>query len=142
MTKYLLDTGIIEFLGDANSPNHASCIKRLESLGEEDELCASVLSLYELEYGIAGASTDLQPRLQLLKQKILDFYTILPLSEQGSRIYGRIKNLFKHSSGTKHRSMKTYTVDMIIASTALEHNATLVSSDAIYKRLQDLEPVL
>ncbi len=56
MTKYLLDTGIIEFLGDANSPNHASCIKRLESLGEEDELCASVLSLYELEYGIAGAS--------------------------------------------------------------------------------------
>lgn len=142
MAKYLLDTDTIEFLGDTDSPYHISCIERLEALTEEDELCASVLSLYELEYGIAGASADLQLRLQLLKQKILDFYIVLPLTEQGSRIYGRIKYLFKQSFGTNYQTMKTHTVDMIIASTALEQNAILVSSDAIYQQLQGLEPAL
>ncbi len=142
MASYLLDTDTIEFLGDTDSPYHLSCIERLEALTEEDELCASVLSLYELEYGIAGASSDLRPRLQLLKQQILDFYTILPLTERGSQIYGRIKYLYKQASGTKYRAMKAHTVDMIIASTALEQNAILVSSDSIYQQLQELEPTL
>ena len=142
MAKYLLDTDTIEFLGDTESPHHQACIERLEALTEEDELCVSVLSFYELEYGIAGAPTNLRPRLAIAKQKLLDFYTLLPITEQGSVVYGRIKHLFKQFSGTKPRTMKTYTVDMIVASTALEQQAILVSSDGLYQRLQDIEPTL
>jgi len=139
MAKYLLDTDIIESLGDTDSPFHQSCAARLETLGEEDELCASVLALYELEYGIVGAPNDLQHRLLLHKQRTLAFYTILPLTESGSRIFGRLKHAFKNNTGAKHRAMKTYTVDMMVASTALEHGAILVSNDQLFSKLAALE---
>jgi len=142
MAKYLLDTDIIEYLGDTESPFHLKCAARLEALDEEDELFASVLALYELEYGIAGSQDDLRSRLQLLKKKILAFYTVLPLTELGSELFGRIKNAFKQNTGAKHRAMKTYTVDMIVASAAIEHGAILVSNDRLFAQLADLEPDL
>ena len=38
--------------------------------------------------------------------------------------------------------MKTYTVDMMVASSALEQQAILVSGDGVYLRLNNLEPAL
>lgn len=139
MTKYLLDTDTIEYLSDTSSPFHHACLSRLEDLGESDELCVSVLSLYEMEYSIAGASLELKPRLERSKQKVLKFYTILPLTTKGSEYYGEVKQRLKLLTTAKPRKMKTFTVDMMILSTALEHEAILVSNDAVYLRTLELE---
>ena len=142
MPKYLLDADIIEYLGDTSSPFHSRCLQKLGSLTGEDELCTSILTLYELEYSIAGASPELAPRLQQAKQKILDFYTILPLTHRGSELYGRLKVGYKRRTGAKPKAMKGHTVDMILAGTALAHQAVLVSNDRIFLELQWLEDEL
>ena len=68
MAKYLLDTDTIEYLADTESPHHRNCLERLAALTDDNELCVSVLALYELEYSIAGAPHELRPRLERAKQ--------------------------------------------------------------------------
>jgi predicted nucleic acid-binding protein len=54
MKKYLLDTDIITYLEEKDSPFHASVKSRLSSLSDVDEVYISVLTLYEMHYGIAS----------------------------------------------------------------------------------------
>lgn len=138
MAIYVLDTNTLEFLSDTQSTHHTPCMQRLESLTEDDDICVSILVMYEIEYSIEGASADLKPRLQMLKDTIQSAFTILPLTETGSVQYGRLKHAFKTVTGSKPKAMRAYTVDMMIASTAMEIGAVLVSSDSVYQRLSDI----
>jgi predicted nucleic acid-binding protein len=140
MTRYLLDSDTLEFLGDGNSPYHRSCIANLEALEEDDEICISLLTLYEMDNALAGASVEVAQRLELARAHTLSHFTVLPLTVSGSRIFGRLKRLFKDVSGTKPRAMKMYTVDLMIASTALDHGAVIVSNDGVYDRLGAIMP--
>jgi len=50
---YLLDTNIISYLTDSKSPYRKSVKEKLFSLSEEDNVSVSIITLYELAYGLA-----------------------------------------------------------------------------------------
>jgi len=59
--KYLLDTCILSALKKPTADGHIQAVTRLNSLDDDDELCISILSIYELE---AGASHTLNLDLE------------------------------------------------------------------------------
>lgn len=52
MSIYILDTDIISYLWDDKSPYHARVVERLSSLSDSDVVGISVISIYELTYGM------------------------------------------------------------------------------------------
>jgi predicted nucleic acid-binding protein len=141
MTRYLLDSNILGYLENADSPFHDNCISAFtQRIGED--FCLSILTIYEMDYSIAAASETLAPRLNETKNKALESFTILPLTLTGSEYYGKLKTSFKTSSQSKPKAMKVHTVDIILATTALEHDAVMVSNDRIFSDLRDVEPGL
>ena len=50
---YLLDTNIISYLTDSKSPYRNIVKEKLFSLSEEDKVAVSIVTLYELAYGLA-----------------------------------------------------------------------------------------
>ena len=48
MKTYLLDTNIISYLTDPNSPQKDKIKERLFSLSEDDTVSVSIITLYEL----------------------------------------------------------------------------------------------
>ena len=53
MKTYLLDTNIISYLTDPNSPHKDKIKERLLSLSEDDTVSVSIITLYELAYGLS-----------------------------------------------------------------------------------------
>lgn len=49
---YLLDTNIISYLTDPNSPYKDKIKKKLLALSEDDIVSVSIVTLYELSYGL------------------------------------------------------------------------------------------
>ncbi|MDM8561179.1 type II toxin-antitoxin system VapC family toxin [Candidatus Parabeggiatoa sp. HSG14] len=105
---------------------------RIASLKKETKLYISILSIYEMEYGAAHASEQtiaVKTKLAIQSLKIEDKITILPLSMQGAQIFGEIKELYRTIKGIGKKALQKHNVDLIIAATAIEHQATLVSHD-------------
>ena len=143
MTRYLFDTDILSFLSDKSSEYHLRCVERLSRLSDEDELCVSLLTIYEMDYSIAAAGTDeLEMTLRGNRQDLLENYQLLNLSVTAGQIYGRMKAGLKHRTNAKPRAMRGLTVDTILAATALEHRAILVSNDQIFRTIKEVEPSL
>ncbi|CAK8722983.1 hypothetical protein GKODMF_14560 [Candidatus Electrothrix gigas] len=59
--KYLLDSNTISELYDAEASHHSAILGHLGALTDRDQVCISVLSLYELEYGWANAPDEKKP---------------------------------------------------------------------------------
>lgn len=51
-TIYLLDTNIISYLADPNSPYKDKIKNKLLALSENDVVSVSIITLYELSYGL------------------------------------------------------------------------------------------
>jgi predicted nucleic acid-binding protein len=51
-------------------------------------------------------------------------------------VYGKIKNLFEKQTGIGEKEIKRHTVDFMLASTALELDATIVSEDGIIQKIK------
>ena len=49
---YLLDTNIISYLTDPNSPYRESVKNHLTALTHKDTISVSIITLYELSYGL------------------------------------------------------------------------------------------
>jgi len=68
----------------------------LSSLDDDDKICASILSIYELEYGASHT-----PNLQLANetrqaiQSIRDRFEIISIPLGGGEIFGAFKELYK-----------------------------------------------
>ncbi len=75
---YLLDTGTFSYLEDPESPYNENILVALQSLGEEDDVCLSILSIYEIEYGLKRAAGSLASELESAKRHALALYRILP----------------------------------------------------------------
>jgi predicted nucleic acid-binding protein len=85
-----------------------------------------------MEYGAAHASEQTiteKTKLAIQLLKIEDKITILPLTMQGAQIFGEIKELYRTIKGIGKKALQKHNVDLIIAATAIEHQATLVSHD-------------
>lgn len=65
--KFLLDTNIVSKLYDKTAAGHLEIRKRIATLNESDELAISVLTLYELGYGLANAPED---KKDVVRQKV------------------------------------------------------------------------
>ena len=59
--RYLLDTDSLTEFYEPASSGYLSITDRVASLPSRDLVFASILSLYELEYGYANATDDLNP---------------------------------------------------------------------------------
>jgi predicted nucleic acid-binding protein len=61
---------------------------------------------------------------------------------KGAEIYGEIKILYEKHTGIGKKEIKRHTVDLILASTAIDANAVIVSDDRIFKTIKDFYPSL
>ncbi len=145
---YLLDTCTFSYLEDPASPHNENVLAALRSLDDEDIVCLSILSIYEIEYGLKRAADTLAPELESAKRHALTLYQILPLSRQGAIIFASLKNayrtLMKQQMAAKEltKHLSRHSVDLMIASLAVEHGGTVVSNDRIFKTLKDEIPAL
>lgn len=136
MVRYILDTNVLSYLADTASPFHAAAHVRLTALADEDEVGLSVLSLFELHHWFAYHPAD-----QRLAEELIRDFTVLPLPEAGAERFGRLMRALR-GSHLSRREVQRHALDGMIAVTALEHEAVLVSNDALFTRLATLEPAL
>lgn len=131
--KYLLDSNTVSDIYNPSSGNHHSVIKKLLVLEESDDIFISVLTLYEFEYAFANSPVHKKAEIKATIQQIQQDIIVLPLSPTAAEIFGDLKKLFKELRKINPENLKKHTIDLIIAASALNHKAVLVSADKIYK---------
>ena len=143
MQKYLLDTDIISYAGDEDSPFYESVTSRLENLAQDDQIFISDLSIYEYKAGLYLMHQEMRQRLSTAFDEIVRMIEILPLSPyHGGEIFGNIRNKYKQATGISDNALKRHTVDMILASEAVCHGMVLVYNDQIYEKIAEIYPEL
>ncbi len=125
---YMLDTNICIYI---IKKRHLSVLSRFTMI-QRDEICISVVTLAELQYGVEKSSS------KRFNQGILDDFfsrlTFLPWNEEAAREYGRIR-AFIENEGSPIGNM-----DLLIAAHALSQEHTLVSNNlGEFERIPDLK---
>lgn len=139
---YLLDTNIISYLADPNSLYKTSVKNHLLSLTEDDTVSISIITLYELSYGLHSYKIS-NNSIKLFKTGISfikDYLDVIPLNIGEVDIFGKLKAKYQKSTGIQNKANKKNDLDFLIAATAINHNAILVSNDTIFEKLIKLEP--
>jgi len=149
MTKYLLDTNIPVYLETPDSPFHHPVKESFKLLQDEDQLFVSVLTLYELYYGMTlrkkGGREQFAAQTLLTIEEIEKRFTLLPLTGTGAPIFGEIKARYKERSREQEEEQETikkHDVDLILASTAIEYDLIVVSNDNIFQKIKEMFPNL
>lgn len=146
--NFLLDTNIIIHLSRIEAEHHEKIKAKMLSMALQTDvrICMSIVSLYELEYGVAHADNDeiaFESRRIIESIKNAPEITIFSLTESGSQIFGEIKEQYRREKGIGKKALQKHNADLMIASTAIEIGATLVSQDnkdrifAILKSVRD-----
>ena len=135
MARYLLDTNVLSYLIDTASLGHAAVHAHLAALVDTDEVELSVLSLYELHHWFAY-----DPAALGAAQEVIASFPVLPLPEAGAAAFGVLMRDLR--PGFSRADLQRHAVDAMIAVTALDRGAVLVSNDALFGRLAKLDPAL
>ncbi len=131
--KYLLDSDTITAVFDPKSPFFQITKKHLAQLNELDEVYISILSIYELEFSLYNAKTDIvKNKIKNLITDLKCIFNILPLSPEAARYYSALKSGLQKSTGINRKAIKKHNIDIMIAATALDHDCILVAKDRIY----------
>jgi len=118
VTAWLLDTSVlIDALNGV-----VSIRQRLNQVAAEDRLLTSVLVLAELLYGVE-CSTRKQDNLRRLREE-LALFEIVPVTEGAAAHFARVK------ADLRRHGVTVGDVDLLLAATALELGATLVTHDS------------
>lgn len=142
MTRYLLDSDILSYLEQKDSPYSPSVRDRLSRLDDDDEVIVCILSLYEIAYGISwGPQEDRDYLLQSIAS-IEENFSIVNLSRKGAEIFGKLKSAYRHISRASPKNLKRNDIDFLIASAAIAENAVLVSNDKMFSVIGEIEPTL
>ena len=115
--KYLLDTNICIYIIKQKPP---IVLERLQK-SEVNEIGISVITLAELEYGVAKSSFPERNKLALVQ--FLAPFEILPFSETAAAVYGRIRSDLEKSG----QIIGPY--DLLIGAQALSEKLTLVTNN-------------
>lgn len=143
MTKYLLDTNIVSYLHSTDTKYHINVTNRLSTLIDSDKVYISILSLYELEFGISTAKTEkTRSILKNIKEMICHHFLILPLSKKGAHAFGELKRAYSQATGINKKIAKRNDVDFMLAGTAIIEQAVIVSNDSIFESLSAIYPDL
>ncbi len=141
---YLLDTNIISYLSDPRSPHRESIKRHLFALDDRDDLSVSVVTLYELSYGLHSFQSS-EESMQLFRQGIAFIerhLDVLPLGMEEVDIFGQLKARYQQHTGIHTQANKKNDLDFLIAATAIHHQAILVSNDSVFDALTRIEPKL
>ena len=139
--KFLLDSDILSDLYDPSSSGHFPVAARLESLEDADSVFVSILAVYELEYGYAHAPEQKKFALRQTLSDLQSDFPILPLTIEGARLFGSLKERLQVSRGLSKKGSKAHNVDLMLAATAMVEGCVLVSTDSIYRDLHELNPI-
>ncbi len=140
--KYILDTNIVSYSINRHAHFHKNVIARLSSLAENDAVCISVLTLYEAEYGALSVTEEHRERVIKAREIMRRLFDIIPVSENGAEIFGRIKKAYRQKTNMPRKLLDQHNIDLILASSAIAEDATLVSNDKIFLDIKDIEPSL
>jgi len=142
MARYLLDTNIVSDL-QTDTEAGAKILNRLKHLNRDDEVCVSIVVLYELTYGLHNLVDETQKEaVQQGIAFIKEYLTIVPLDLKEVDIFAQLKIRYKQATGITKNAIKRHNLDLLIASTALAMNAVIVSDDALFGKLTKIEPML
>jgi predicted nucleic acid-binding protein len=124
-----------------NADHHAIISAKFSSLNDFDEIYVSIVSLYEMEYGAKHAKdTNMANEMRLAIESVKNSFTILNLTEQGAKIFAEIKERYKQETQLGKRAIIKHNADLMIASTAIEIGAILVSNDHnMFKTIQKFQ---
>jgi len=138
---YILDTNIISYLTDPNSPYREKVKEHLMALSHKDSISVSIITLYELSYGLHSYKNTPES-IALFKQGIYfieQYLEVLPLDIQEVDIFGKLKAKYKNVTGIQNKANKKNDLDFLIVATAINHNAILISNDIIFNKLFEIE---
>ena len=110
--KYLLDTNICIYI---IKQKPSIVLERLQKV-KVNEIGISVITLAELEYGVAKSGFPERNKLALIQ--FLAPFEILPFSETAAAIYGRIR------SDLEKKGQNIGPYDLLIGAQALSENLT------------------
>jgi len=138
MANYILDTNIISELGSEKEGGTIS--NKLSALRDSDNVSVSILTLYEENYGLKNTSDSARrARFQKNLDFVQEFFYIIPLDRKEMEIYADLKIAYKHHTGISKKDAKKHDMDLLIASTAIALDATLVSNDRIFETLSVID---
>jgi tRNA(fMet)-specific endonuclease VapC len=125
---YMLDTNICIYI---IKKRPVSLLEKFNSI-PMDNLCISVVTYAELEYGVERSSS--KKMNQAIVEDFISHLTVAPWDMQAARQYGKIRASLE-KKGTPIGNM-----DLLIAAHALSQNCTLVSNNLReFKRVNNLE---
>ncbi|MBV6340585.1 type II toxin-antitoxin system VapC family toxin [Candidatus Magnetobacterium casense] len=131
----MLDTNIVAYMEDIFSLFHKPAIKKLSEIPDTSIIYVSLLTLYEIEYGIALLGRDKSNILSVLKKSVKNNFPILPLTEKSTEIFGDIKAAYKTNVGISEKSIERHNIDFILAASSIAEKCILVSNDTIFTTL-------
>jgi len=140
MTTYILDTDIISYLWDVKSPFHQKIVDKLNSLNDDDIVGLSIVSIYELTYGMHSfkdeklKSTFQNALTSIKKDKDIFIYS---LDIDSADFFSEIKEIYKSNTGINSKSAKKNDLDFMIASISMSQKAILVSNDKLFETLSN-----
>lgn len=123
----MLDTNTVSYILKGKSP---AARARLAALGDDEVACISIVTEFELEFGLAK-----NPNAQNLRHAIRSFLArirVLPLGAAEARAYGRLR-VEQEAAGRSLESM-----DMLIAAHAVAVGAFLVTADSVFDHVHRL----
>ncbi len=141
MKKYILDTNIASLLGSEETQENRKIYEKFYQLDDEDVVMVSIVTLYEATYGLKHSEDEEQQ--EEIRQNIAyirKYFEIIPLDLQEMELFADLKVLYKKKTGINKKAMKKNDLDILIASTAMAENATLISDDSIFEKLSEIEP--
>lgn len=142
MTTYLLDTNVITELEDRNKPGFGPIAARLSKLADSDEVCISILSAYEYQHGMAKAPDEMRESLREAWNDFQEQFLILPLSLDSAEVYGKLRVQYEEHTGAGRRKLHEHTIDLMLAASALEKGAVIVTDDRVFETVQEFSPSL
>ena len=139
MTKYLLDTNITSTIGK-DSHDGYRLLGKLSNLNDDDTVSVSILTLYESNYGLKNTNNETQ-KLEIAQN--INFlqrnFDIIPLDLKEMEIYADLKVAYKKLTGITRKEAKKNDLDLLIASTSIAEDATLVSNDKIFQTISKID---
>jgi tRNA(fMet)-specific endonuclease VapC len=118
---WLLDSVTIIYA--LNGQGH--CRQRLNSAPTRGRVATSILAVAEVFYGVENSRRREENFHRLDRE--LELFDIYPVTRQTARIYAQIRTEAERTGRTKGQSGK---IDLLLAATAIENDAVLVTHDA------------
>ena len=143
--KYLLDTDILSDLERPSSSEYANIFQKFCKLPDDTKVYYSILSIYEMQYGASWAKRQLDKQLIAQKMEhviksIQSKFDLATLDTEGAVFFAEMKAEYREKSPISPTNIKKYDIDLMLASTAINLGAILVSRDHIFEGIQKMKP--